>query len=108
MGTRTMPVQTGPTFQVWLGVVMCGDSWPVLRKPFSPTVLRTEVTIRLDTARENTAGVGPQTHPRYPIQCPVHYTGDHEGHGVTKNLSLGGCLLKVAMPGRSMPISRCN
>ena len=70
-----------------------GNRWPVLRKPFSPTV-----TIRLDAAREKTAGVGPQTHPRYPIQCPVHYTGDHEGHGVTKNLSLGGCLLKVATP----------
>jgi CheY-like chemotaxis protein len=75
-----------------------GNRWPVLRKPFSPTVLRTEVTIRLDAAREKTAGVGPQTHPRYPIQCPVHYTGDHEGHGVTKNLSLGGCLLKTASP----------
>lgn len=75
-----------------------GNRWPVLRKPFSPTVLRTEVTIRLDAAREKTAGVGPQTHPRYPIQCPVDYTGDHEGHGMTKNLSRGGCLLKTATP----------
>jgi CheY-like chemotaxis protein len=76
-----------------------GNRWPVLRKPFSPTVLRTEVTIRLDAAREKTAaGVGPQTHPRYPIECRVDYTGDHEGHGVTKNLSLGGCLLKTTTP----------
>jgi len=75
-----------------------GNHWPVLRKPFSPTVLLTEITIRLDAAREKTAGVGPPTHPRYPIECPVDYSGDHEGHGVTKNLSLGGCLLKTATP----------
>ena len=37
-----------------------GSRWPVLRKPFSPTVLRTEVRVRLDAAREKT--VGPPGH----------------------------------------------
>lgn len=68
-----------------------GNRWPVLRKPFSPTVLRTEVTIRLEAARDNTGpSFRPQKHPRYPIRCRVTYTGDHEGEGITENLSLGG------------------
>ena len=75
-----------------------GNRWPVLRKPFSPTVLRTEVTIRLEAARHKTAGVGRQTYPRYALQCPVDYTGDQEGHGMTTHVSLGGCLLKTARP----------
>ena len=38
-----------------------GKRWPVLQKPFSPTVLWTEVTIRLEAARDNT---GPRLNPR--------------------------------------------
>jgi len=75
-----------------------GSRWPVLRKPFSPTVLRTEVRVRLDAAREKTVGPPGHRAPRYPIQCPVEYTGDHEGNGMTTNLSIGGCLLKTATP----------
>jgi CheY-like chemotaxis protein len=71
-----------------------GNRWPVLRKPFSPTVLRTEVGIRLEAVGDKTAsGIDPRKHPRYPIRCHIQYAGDHEGHGMTKNLSLGGCLL---------------
>ena len=75
-----------------------GSRWPVLRKPFSPTVLRTEVRVRLDAAREKTVGPPGHRAPRYPIQCRVEYTGDHEGNGMTTNLSIGGCLLKTATP----------
>lgn len=71
-----------------------GKRWPVLRKPFSPTVLRTEVGIRLEAARiEIRSGREPRQHPRYPICCHVEYTGDHDGQGIAENLSLGGCLL---------------
>jgi len=31
-------------------------------------------------------------------QCPIAYTGDHEGSGITKNLSIGGCLLQTRTP----------
>jgi len=48
-----------------------GSRWPVLRKPFSPTVLRTEVRVRLDAAREKTVGPPGHRAPRYPIQCRV-------------------------------------
>jgi len=75
-----------------------GSRWPVLRKPFSPTVLRTEVRVRLDAAREKTVGPPGHRAPRYPIQCRVEYTGDHEGNGMTTNLSIGGCLLETTTP----------
>lgn len=72
-----------------------GKRWPVLRKPFSPTVLRTEVTMRLEAARETGNRGDPRKHQRYPIRCLVHYTGDHNGTGFTKDLSIGGCLLNT-------------
>ena len=75
-----------------------GSRWPVLRKPFSPTVLRTEVRVRLDAAREKTVGPPGHRAPRYPIQCRVEYSGDHEGNGMTTNLSIGGCLLEKTTP----------
>jgi len=75
-----------------------GSRWPVLRKPFSPTVLRTEVRVRLDAAREKTVGPPGHRAPRYPIQCRVEYSGDHEGNGMTTNLSIGGCLLETTTP----------
>jgi CheY-like chemotaxis protein len=75
-----------------------GNRWPVLRKPFSPTVLRTEVAVRLDAAREKIDVPRAPRHPRYPLICPIEYTGDHEGQGMTKNLSLGGCLLQTSTP----------
>jgi DNA-binding response OmpR family regulator len=96
-----------------------GNRWPVLRKPFSPTVLRTEVGIRLEAAQEKAApGRDPRTFPRYPIRCRVDYTGDHDGSGFTKDLSIGGCLLntdtkvevdahltlQVMLPGDPMPV----
>jgi hypothetical protein len=73
--------------------------WPVLRKPFSPDRFRQEVEIQLQAlqhAREG--GIKPRKHPRYAVRCPVHFTGDHEGEGLTINLSLGGCLLETALP----------
>ena len=75
-----------------------GNRWPILRKPFSPTVLRTEVAVRLEAAREKTAAPGMRRDPRYLRQCPIAYTGDHEGSGITKNLSIGGCLLQTMTP----------
>ncbi|HKN87893.1 MAG TPA: response regulator [Nitrospiraceae bacterium] len=73
-----------------------GKRWPVLRKPFSPTVLRTEIGIRLEAARDKTAPRrDPRNAPRHSIRCRVDYTGDHEGTGVTQDLSLDGCLLKT-------------
>ena len=75
-----------------------GNRWPILRKPFSPTVLRTEVAVRLDAAREKTVALGMRRDPRYSHQCPIAYTGDHEGSGITKNLSIGGCLLQTRTP----------
>jgi DNA-binding response OmpR family regulator len=68
--------------------------WPVLKKPFSPDRFRQEVEIQLQ-ARGHAAGarVNPRKHPRYAVRCPIHFTGDHEGDGVTMNLSLGGCSL---------------
>lgn len=95
-----------------------GKRWPVLRKPFSSTVLRTEVTMRLEAARERGHRVDPRKHPRYPIRCRVDYTGDHDGTGFTKDLSMGGCLLntdtkvdvdahltlRVMLPGDPMPV----
>jgi DNA-binding response OmpR family regulator len=73
-----------------------GNRWPVLRKPFSPTVLRIEVGIRLEAAHEKAApGRDPRKPPRYPIRCRVDYTGDHDGTGFTKDLSIGGCLLNT-------------
>ncbi len=69
-----------------------GNRWPVLRKPFSPTVLRMEVAVRLEAARDKSrSGLDPRKYPRYPIRCRVDYTGDHDGTGFTKDLSLGGC-----------------
>jgi DNA-binding response OmpR family regulator len=73
-----------------------GNRWPVLRKPFSPTVFRTEVGIRLEAAHEKAApGRDPRNFPRYPIRCRVDYTGDHNGTGFTKDLSISGCLLNT-------------
>lgn len=77
-----------------------GNRWPVLRKPFSTTVLRTEVAIRLQAARhQSVAPTRPDRKPRHPIHCRVAFTGDHEGEGVTENISISGCLLntKVAV-----------
>lgn len=75
-----------------------GNRWPVLRKPFSPQVLRTEVALRLEAAREKTGpGPDPRMHPRFAVRCPVRYTGDHAGEGMTDNLSVGGCLLHTNM-----------
>lgn len=73
--------------------------WPVLRKPFSPDRFRQEVEIQLQ-ARQHTreGGIKPRQHPRYAVRCPVRFTGDHEGEGLTLNLSLGGCLLETALP----------
>ena len=82
-----------------LGKGVDGKHWPVLRKPFSPTVLRAEVGVRLEAAREKSqAGIDPRKFPRYPVQCYVQYTGDHEGTGLTKDLSIGGCLLNTNTP----------
>ncbi|MEP6886878.1 MAG: response regulator [Nitrospirales bacterium] len=73
-----------------------GNRWPVLRKPFSPQVLRTEVAMRLQAAHEKTGlGRDPRKRPRSPFRCPVQYSGDHVGDGMTENLSLGGCLLNT-------------
>ncbi|MGH7232335.1 MAG: PilZ domain-containing protein [Nitrospiraceae bacterium] len=30
-------------------------------------------------------------HPRFPLQLPVSFSGNQEGTGIVKNLSLGGC-----------------
>lgn len=76
-----------------------GKRWPVLPKPFSPSVLRTEVGIRLEAAHDKTAhGRDPRNAPRYPVRCRVQYTGDHDGSGMTQNLSLDGCLLNTDTP----------
>lgn len=73
--------------------------WPVLRKPFSPDRLRQEVEIQLQARQHAREGrIKPRKHPRYAVRCPVHFTGDHEGEGLTINLSLGGCLLETALP----------
>ena len=73
--------------------------WPVLRKPFSPDRFRQEIETQLQ-ARQHAgeARMKPRKHPRYAVQCPVHFTGDHEGEGLTMNLSVGGCLLETALP----------
>ncbi|MBA2252195.1 MAG: response regulator [Nitrospirales bacterium] len=73
--------------------------WPVLRKPFSPDRFRQEVEIQLQTRqRSREGGIKPRKHPRYAVRCPVHFIGDHEGDGLTMNLSLGGCQLETALP----------
>lgn len=55
---------------------------------------RTEVGIRLEVAHEKAApGRDPRNFPSYPIRCRVNYTGNHDGTGFTKDLSIGGCLL---------------
>lgn len=70
--------------------------WPVLRKPFSPDRFRQEVEIQLQARQHAGEGrIKPRKHPRYAVRCPVHFTGDHEGEGLTMNLSLGGCLLET-------------
>lgn len=76
------------------------DRWPVLQKPFSPGVLRTEVAVRLEAANADhrSRRQDPRKHPRYAVQCRVEFTGDHEGEGQVLNLALGGCLLQTAVP----------
>ena len=70
--------------------------WPVLRKPFSPDRFRQEVEIQLQARQHAGQGtIKPRKHPRYAVRCPVHFTGDHEGQGLTINLSVGGCLLET-------------
>ncbi len=70
--------------------------WPVLRKPFSPDRFRQEIEIQLQARQHAREGaIKPRKHPRYAVQCPIHFTGDHEGQGLTMNLSLGGCLLET-------------
>lgn len=72
--------------------------WHVLRKPFHADCLRREVTIELQARRHAREGmIKPRKYPRYAVQCPVHFIGDHEGDGLTLNLSLGGCLLETAL-----------
>lgn len=70
--------------------------WPVLRKPFSPDRIRQEVETQLHARQHACEGaIKPRKHPRYAVRCPVHFTGDHEGDGITMNLSPGGCLLET-------------
>jgi DNA-binding response OmpR family regulator len=70
--------------------------WPVLKKPFSPDRFRQEVETQLQARQHAREGkIQPRKHPRYAVRCPVRFTGDHEGAGLTMNLSLGGCLLET-------------
>ena len=33
----------------------------------------------------------PRKFPRFDVELPVSFTGDHEGDGMVTNLSVGGC-----------------
>lgn len=38
----------------------------------------------------------PRRYPRYPVQLPISFTGDHDGDGMVTNISLGGCHVEKA------------
>lgn len=77
-----------------------GKRWPVLQKPFSPTVLRTEVTIRLEAARDNTGpGLNPRKLDRYPIRCRVTIQEIMRERGPPKTSHLGvACFRRGGSP----------